>query len=65
MNAPSPATPATLMKREDYKTIKHMDRAALTAYLTRIYMRGYEAGQKAGTGIKTAAPTANDVRETE
>ena len=36
-----------MMKREDYKAIKHMDKATLTAYLERIYMRGYDAGVKA------------------
>lgn len=49
MSTPNPATTATLMKREDYKAIKHMDRATLTAYLSRVYMRGYEAGLKADT----------------
>lgn len=36
-----------LIKREDYKAIKHMDRAEMTAYLGRVYMRGYDAGVKA------------------
>ena len=44
MNTPNPAT---LMKREDYKAIKHMNKQQLTAYLQRVFMRGYEAGQKA------------------
>lgn len=34
------------MKREDYKAVKHMDKAQLTAYLARVYRRGYEAGVK-------------------
>lgn len=34
------------MKREDYKAIKHMDRAQLTAYLKRVYRRGFDAGVK-------------------
>ena len=40
-------TPIQTMKREDYKNIKHMDKRALTEYLSRVYMRGYEAGLKA------------------
>lgn len=36
-----------LMKRDDYKAIKRMDREQMTAYLKRVYMRGYEAGCKA------------------
>jgi len=54
--------PAQTMKREDYKAIKHMDKAALTAYLSRVYMRGYEAGLKATTP-ETASLNAADSRE--
>lgn len=35
------------MKREDYKAIKHMDKAQLTAYLERVYRRGFDAGVRA------------------
>ncbi len=35
------------MKREDYKAIKHMDKEQLTAYLERVYRRGFDAGVKA------------------
>lgn len=35
------------LKREDYKAIKHMDKDTMTAYLERIYRRGYEVGYKA------------------
>ena len=44
-------TPAPQMKRDDYKAIKHMDKATLTAYLKRIYTRGYEAGLKAAASV--------------
>lgn len=37
-----------MLRREDYKAIKHMDKAELTAYLERVYRRGYEVGYKAG-----------------
>jgi hypothetical protein len=51
------------LKREDYKAVKHMDKAALTEYLSRIYMRGYKAG------IEAAAPSrqtsAGETRESE
>ena len=40
---------AQTMKRDDYKAIKHMDKAALTAYLSRVYLCGYEDGFKAGS----------------
>lgn len=36
------------LRREDYKAIKHMDKAELTAYLERLWRRGYEVGYKAG-----------------
>lgn len=35
------------MNREDYKAVKHMDKAQLTAYLERVYRRGFDAGVKA------------------
>ena len=38
---------ADLLPREEYRAIKHMDKAQLTVYLRRLYRRGYEAGAKA------------------
>ena len=35
-----------MLGRKDYKAIKHMDRQQMDEYLTRVYMRGYEAGMK-------------------
>lgn len=32
------------LKREVYKTIKHMNNAELTAYIQRVWQRGYDAG---------------------
>lgn len=37
----------TTMRREDYKAIKHMDKAQMERYLNSVYRRGYEAGVKA------------------
>lgn len=42
------------MRREDYTAIKHMDKAALTAYLARVWKRGYDTGYQAA--LKSAAP---------
>ena len=42
------------MRREDYKAIKHMDKAALTAYLARVWKRGYDTGYQAA--LESAAP---------
>ena len=33
------------MRRDDYRTVKHMNKVELTAYLTRVWRRGYEAGR--------------------
>lgn len=52
----------TMLKREDYKNIKRMDRQQMDAYLQRIYMRGYEAGAK-GPVIKQAPSTLPDKQE--
>lgn len=40
MNNPNPP----LLKRDDYKTIKHMNREDMTKYLYRVYRRGFDAG---------------------
>lgn len=48
------------MRREDYKAIKHMGKVELTDYLSRVYMRGYEAGQKAAQ----AAPPGTPAKDT-
>ena len=36
-----------MMKREDYKAVKHMNKDQMEYYLERIYQRGYEDGVKA------------------
>ena len=33
-----------MLKREDYKAIKHMNREDMTKYLYRVYRRGFDAG---------------------
>ena len=38
-----------MLKREDYRNIKGMDRFQMERYLETIYRRGYEAGMKAAT----------------
>ena len=49
--------PSQTMKREDYKTVKRMNKAELTAYLARIYRRGFEAGVEVGRkGIVPSPP---------
>lgn len=44
-----------MLKREDYKAIKRMDRKHMHEYLNRIYMRGYKAGLRKSTGSPTIA----------
>lgn len=36
-----------LLSRSTYKKIKNMDREQLSAYVTRLYVNGFEAGRKA------------------
>ena len=48
------------ISREDYKAIKHMDKVQLTAYLQRIYRRGYMDGVTA-----TAEAAANEQKSEE
>ena len=51
---------SNLLKRETYKAIKRMEREQLSAYVSNIYIKGFQAGQKA------AAPNAllNAFRDT-
>lgn len=48
------------LKREDYKAVKHMNNTELSAYLERIYKRGFEVGYKAGVK-ELAAKTGHSV----
>ena len=58
MNNQQPTS--NLLKRETYKAIKRMEREQLSAYVSNIYIKGFQAGQKA------AAPNAllNAFRDT-
>ena len=42
-----------MLKREDYKDIKHMNREDLTKYLYRIYRRGFDDGVESTKGKVT------------
>ena len=52
---------AAEISREDYKTIKHMDKATLAAYLSRVWKRGYDAGYQAA--VKSVAPQLREAAE--
>lgn len=41
-----------MLKREDYKAIKRMDKQQMEEYLTKVYQRGYDAGIKSMTASK-------------
>lgn len=48
-----------MLKREDYKAIKHMNKDQMEYYLERIYQRGYEDGVKAmARQMETEAATS-------
>lgn len=47
-----------IIKRTDYKAIKHMNREQLSEYLSRIWQRGFEKGYEAA--LKTPTRTATD-----
>jgi ABC-type polysaccharide transport system permease subunit len=52
---------AAEISRKDYKTIKHMDKATLAAYLSRVWKRGYDAGYQAA--VKSVAPQLREAAE--
>lgn len=35
-----------MMRREDYKAVKHMDKTQMEKYLQTVYQRGFDAGVK-------------------
>ena len=49
---------APTLTRENYTAIKHMDKAAMTAYLYRVYMRGVERGREMEREASKSAPAA-------
>lgn len=48
------------IKRDDYKAIKRMDRIQLTEYLSRVYRRGFNAGQESALNAKTSKPMSEE-----
>lgn len=36
-----------ILNRDTYKAVKHMDKKAMTEYLSRLYRRGFEDGKHA------------------
>lgn len=52
----------TMLRREDYKAIKRMDKKQMEEYLKRVYMRGYEAGRKS---LTVSAPKSQKAEKGE
>jgi len=51
-----------MLKREDYKAIKRMDKKQMEEYLKRVYMRGYEAGRRS---LTVSAPKSQKAEKGE
>lgn len=51
------------IKRDDYRAIKKMNKPQLTAYLSRIWRRGYEEGLKANKITISKSATEEAVEE--
>ena len=54
---------SALVKREDYKAIKHMDRVQLSHYLQLVYAKGYDAGLMAAQAKKEEPPAEETAAE--
>lgn len=52
----------TMLRREDYKAIKRMDKKQMEEYLKRVYMRGYEAGRRS---LTVSAPKSHKAEKGE
>lgn len=44
-----------MMRREDYKAVKRMDKAKMEKYLQTVYQRGFDAGVKSAIAKTKAA----------
>jgi hypothetical protein len=51
-----------MLRREDYKAIKRMDKKQMEEYLKRVYMRGYEAGRRS---LTVSAPKSHKAEKGE
>ena len=57
-----------MMRREDYKAVKHMDKTQMEKYLQTVYQRGFYAGVKsviAKTKAAIQAKATSSVPEAE
>lgn len=57
-----------MMRREDYKAVKHMDKPQMEKYLQTVYQRGFDAGVKsviAKTKAAIQAKAADGAPEAE
>ncbi len=52
----------TMLRREDYKAIKRMDKKQMEEYMKRVYMRGYEAGRRS---LAVSAPKSQKAEKGE
>lgn len=56
-----------MMRREDYKAVKHMDREQMNTYLERVYKRAYRAGYtdalKSGAKLAVSHQESNGEQE--
>lgn len=50
-----------MMRREDYKAVKHMDKTQMEKYLQTVYQRGFDAGVKSVIAKTKAAIQAKAV----
>ena len=53
---------ANTLSRETYKTIKHMDKIALAAYLDRVYAKGYSDGFSSAKAVEEAPASEQDAK---
>lgn len=53
------------MKRDDYRAVKRMNREQMSAYLTRIYERGYMAAMKQMNEKATGAAVEHEAAVVE
>ena len=54
---------ADSVSHEEYKSIKHMNKVELVAYMRRVWQRGYDVGHEAGVKAAQQAFNSKGVSE--
>jgi len=53
------------LTRDEYRSVKKMDRAELAEYITHVFGRGFKAGINAATGLDKLGKAIGEVEDAD